>query len=68
MAPSESKTVYVVEALSNGTWRKVRGLEGGPWATFDRADRIARGRENSPRRSSSTEGLPHRVSERTVPV
>ena len=56
---------YVVEVKSNGKWRKVRGGEGGPWSTYDRAERIARFRElATPRGLSSTEGLPHRVTER----
>lgn len=53
--------MFVVEVWNGRSWRKVRGPEGGPWRSFDRADRIARGRQDSPRRSSSTEGLPHRV-------
>lgn len=59
----ERKT-YIVQALSNGKWRKVRGYEGGPWTLRSRAERCARLREALPRRSSSTEGMPHRVVER----
>jgi hypothetical protein len=55
---------YVVEVYSNGHWRKVRGPEGGPWSTKDRAQRIADARERAERRESSTDGLPHRVTER----
>jgi hypothetical protein len=54
---------YTVQVLSGGKWRKVRGLEGGPWRTRDRAERIAHYRQNAERRTSSTEGLPHRVVE-----
>lgn len=58
-------TVYVVEVRTRGQWRKVRGAEGGPWNTRDRAERIAEARESAtPRGLSSTEGLPHRVTER----
>lgn len=52
---------FVVQAWNGRTWRKVRGAEGGPWTTFDRAKRIADARQNAKRRPSSTEGLPHRV-------
>lgn len=55
---------YVVEVLTARGWRKVRGSEGGPWRTLDRAQRVATYRENAERRESSTEGLPHRVTER----
>jgi hypothetical protein len=52
---------YVIQVLSGGRWRKVRGAEGGPWVRRDRAERLASARERMPRRESSTEGLPHRV-------
>jgi hypothetical protein len=61
---SGSGLEYVVEVLTGRGWRKVRGPEGGPWRTRDRAERIAQGREASDRRTSSTEGLPHRVVQR----
>lgn len=54
---------YVVQAWNGRTWRKVRGGEGGPWTTQQRAELIAAAREAAPRRSSSTEGMPHRVAE-----
>jgi hypothetical protein len=52
---------YVVQVFNGKRWVKVRGAEGGPWSTLSRAERIARGREDMPRRASSTEGMPHRV-------
>lgn len=52
---------YVVQVWNGRTWRKVRGPEGGPWLTRDRAERIAAARQNAERRASSTDGLPHRV-------
>lgn len=53
---------YIVQVQNrSGRWVKVRGVEGGPWSRRDRAERIAESRENAERRSSSTEGLPHRV-------
>lgn len=57
---------YIVEVQSrSGRWAKVRGVEGGPWNTRDRAERIARARENArPTSLSSSEGRPHRVTER----
>lgn len=54
---------YIVQVYSAGRWAKVRGVEGGPWRTRQRAERIAAGRENAECRTSSTEGLPHRVIE-----
>lgn len=54
---------YVVQVWNGSRWAKVRGPEGGPWNTRDRAERIADGRERAERRQSSTEGLPHRVVE-----
>jgi len=59
-------TVYIVQVYSAGRWAKVRGMEGGPWGKRDRAERIARSRENAERRASSTEGKPHRVVEITL--
>jgi hypothetical protein len=57
--------MFVVEVYSRGRWAKVRGAEGGPWRTRQRAERIAEARQNAtPRGLSSTEGLPHRVAER----
>lgn len=64
-AQRRASAEYVVEAQAeDGTWRKVRGCEGGPWNTQGRAERIAWGREAAPPRSSSSEGRPHRVTER----
>lgn len=57
---------FVVEVWNGRRWAKVRGPEGGPWQTRDRAERIAASRENSERRASSTEGFPHRVAERST--
>jgi hypothetical protein len=54
---------FVVQVYNGKRWAKVRGHEGGPWSTQDRAERIARSREAAERRESSTEGLPHRVVE-----
>lgn len=55
--------MFVVQVWNGKRWSKVRGPEGGPWRTHDRAERIAQGRENSERRPNSTEGMPHRVIE-----
>ena len=55
---------FVVEVWNGRRWAKVRGPEGGPWSLKSRAERIAEGRQNAPRRASSTDGLPHRVTER----
>lgn len=53
---------YVVQQFDGKRWAKVRGPEGGPWSTRDRAERIAQGRENAtPTSLSSSEGRPHRV-------
>lgn len=58
-------TRYIVEVWNGRRWAKVRGHEGGPWLRRDRAERMARARENeSPRDLSSTAGQPHRVVER----
>jgi len=54
---------FIVQVQVNGRWRKVRGVEGGPWNTRDRAERVAFYRGRAKRRTSSTEGLPHRVVE-----
>jgi hypothetical protein len=56
-------TRYVVQVWNGKRWAKVRGDEGGPWNTRDRAERIADAREHAERRPSSTEGMPHRVVE-----
>lgn len=56
-------SVFVVQVWNGRAWRKVRGLEGGPWSKRDRAVRVAEARERAERRSSSTEGMPHRVVE-----
>jgi len=55
-------TMYVVQVWNGKRWAKLRGGEGGPWSTRARAESIARNRERSPRRPSSTEGYPHRVA------
>lgn len=52
---------FVVEVWNGKRWAKVRGDEGGPWDYRGRAERIARAREAAERRTSSTEGMPHRV-------
>lgn len=52
---------YVVQVWNGRRWAKVRGAEGGPWTLRSRAERVARSRQEAPRRSSSTEGMPHRV-------
>jgi len=52
---------YIVQVWNGRSWRKVRGLEGGPWLRRDRAERLAASRELAERRTSSTEGMPHRV-------
>lgn len=56
---------FVVQVWNGRTWSKRRGLEGGPWNTRDRAERIAASLENAPRRSTSSDGRPHRVVEVT---
>jgi hypothetical protein len=58
--------MWIVQAWNGRTWRKVRGVEGGPYLTRQRAERIAASRADSPLRESSTEGMSHRV--RTVEV
>jgi hypothetical protein len=59
------ETSYVVEVWNGRRWSKVRGSEGGPWRRRQHAERIAEARTHAARRSlSSTEGMPHRVSER----
>jgi hypothetical protein len=58
-----ANTRFVVQVYNGKRWAKVRGHEGGPWSTRDRAERIARSREAAERRESSTEGMPHRVAE-----
>jgi hypothetical protein len=55
--------MFVVQVWNGKRWAKVRGGEGGPWSTRDRAERIATSRQAAERRSSSTEGMPHRVVE-----
>lgn len=62
----DERVEYVVEVMSGGKWRKKRGPEGGPWSTRGRAERIAEACEREERRTSSTAGLPHRVTERQV--
>lgn len=52
---------FIVQVWNGKTWSKVRGVEGGPWSLRSRAQRIADSRERCPRRTSSTEGMPHRV-------
>ncbi len=61
-----TKGQFVVQVWNGKRWAKVRGPEGGPWMYRSRAERIAAGRENSERRTSSTEGMPHRVVEVTA--
>lgn len=60
------QTVFIVQVWNGRVWRKVRGIEGGPWSLRSRAERIADARERAPRRTSSTEGMPHRVIERVT--
>jgi len=55
------ETMWIVQAWNGRTWRKVRGVEGGPYLTRQRAERIAASRADCPRRESSTEGNAHRV-------
>jgi hypothetical protein len=52
---------FVIQVWNGRRWAKVRGVEGGPYLTRDRAERIAASRERQPMRTSSTEGMPHRV-------
>jgi hypothetical protein len=56
---------YVIQAWNGKRWAKVRGTEGGPWRK-DAALRMAARREALPRRTSSTEGMPHRVLDATT--
>jgi len=56
--------MYVVQVWNGKRWAKVRGAEGGPWSTKDRAERIAFHREHCTAgviRPHTTEGRPHRV-------
>ena len=63
----KENTVYVVEVWNGKRWAKVRGYEGGPFKFEGRAERMATLREAAPSRGlSSTEGMPHRVVERSA--